>query len=154
MCTIESENTCPGADNISIKMLIVCWEVTKLFRAYTCLRYHPTYFKRAKIFFLPKPLLDPPNSDRMETYCDIILFWKKNGEVTGKEHITPRYSFGYTRCAVFGALTKGLATNLVPCVVDYIEEAKIPSRASTLITLGVTRVFDAIMHSRLIWRIQ
>lgn len=54
----------------------------------------------------------------------------------------------------FGALPKRSATDLVSCVVHDIEEAKTQGWASTLVTLDVQGAFDAVLHNRLIWRMQ
>lgn len=58
-CTIGSENTCPGADKISVELQTACWDsikahVTDFFRAFIYFGHHPTCFKLAEVYFLPK----------------------------------------------------------------------------------------------------
>lgn len=54
----------------------------------------------------------------------------------------------------FGALPKQSATDPVSCVVHNIEEARTQGWASTFVTLGMQGAFDAVLHNRLIWRMQ
>lgn len=54
----------------------------------------------------------------------------------------------------FGALPKRSAIDLVSCVVHDIEEAKSQGWATTLVTLDVQGAFDAVLHNRLVWRMQ
>ncbi|POS83141.1 hypothetical protein EPUL_004929, partial [Erysiphe pulchra] len=54
----------------------------------------------------------------------------------------------------FGALPKRSATDLVSFVIHEIEEAKTQGWASTFVTLDVEGAFDAVLHNRLIWRMQ
>lgn len=63
-------------------------------------------------------------------------------------------TFDITGRQQFGALPKRSATDLVSCVVHDIEEAKTQGWASTLVTLDVEGAFDAVLHNRLIWRMQ
>ena len=49
----------------------------------------------------------------------------------------------------FEALPKRSATDLVPCVVHEIEEARSQGWASTFVTLDVQGAFDAVLHNRL-----
>ncbi|KAI0992291.1 hypothetical protein K3495_g15895 [Podosphaera aphanis] len=54
----------------------------------------------------------------------------------------------------FGALPKRSATDLVACVVHDIEEARTQNWTSTLVTLDVQGAFDAVLHNRLLMRMQ
>ena len=54
----------------------------------------------------------------------------------------------------FGALPKRSANDLVSCVVHDIEEARSQGWASTFVTLGVQGAFDAVLHNRLLRRMQ
>ncbi|POS85282.1 hypothetical protein EPUL_003087 [Erysiphe pulchra] len=54
----------------------------------------------------------------------------------------------------FGALPKRSATDLVSCVVHDIDESRTQGWVSTLVTLDVQGAFDAVLHNKLIWRMQ
>ncbi|KAI1007858.1 hypothetical protein K3495_g372 [Podosphaera aphanis] len=54
----------------------------------------------------------------------------------------------------FGALPKRSASDLVSCVVHDIEEARTQKWTSTLVTLDVQGAFDAVLHNRLLVRMQ
>ena len=54
----------------------------------------------------------------------------------------------------FGALPKRSATDLVSCVVHDIEEANSQGWAATFVTLDVQGAFDAVLHNRLVRRMQ
>ncbi|KAI1004647.1 hypothetical protein K3495_g3568 [Podosphaera aphanis] len=54
----------------------------------------------------------------------------------------------------FGALPKRSASDLVSCVVRDIEEARTQKCTSTLVTLDVQGAFDAVLHNRLLVRMQ
>ncbi|CCU76238.1 TE1b-like protein [Blumeria hordei DH14] len=54
----------------------------------------------------------------------------------------------------FGALPKRSATDLVSCVVHDVEEARSQGWASTFVTLDVQGAFDAVLHNRLVRRMQ
>ena len=54
----------------------------------------------------------------------------------------------------FGELPMRSAKGLVSCVVHNIEEACYQRWASTFVTLDVQGAFDAVLHNRLLWRMQ
>ncbi|POS85111.1 hypothetical protein EPUL_003157 [Erysiphe pulchra] len=54
----------------------------------------------------------------------------------------------------FGALPKRSATDLISCIVHDIEEARSQKWASTFVKLDVQGAFDAVLHNRLLWRMQ
>ncbi|KAI0996073.1 hypothetical protein K3495_g12108 [Podosphaera aphanis] len=54
----------------------------------------------------------------------------------------------------FGALPKRSATDLVFCVVHDVEEASSQGWAATFVTLDVQGAFDAVLHNRLVRRMQ
>ncbi|KAI0994491.1 hypothetical protein K3495_g13690 [Podosphaera aphanis] len=54
----------------------------------------------------------------------------------------------------FGALPKRSATDLVSCVVHDTEEARSQGWASTFVTPDVESAFDAVLHNRLVLRMQ
>ncbi|POS87841.1 hypothetical protein EPUL_001568 [Erysiphe pulchra] len=146
-CTIGSGNTSPGADGISVELLAACWNykklhVMQLFSA--CLKpgYHPLCFRLAPsvkgwrptslISCLGKGLerLLAKRMSHLAIVCDVV---------------------GHQQ---FWALPKRSAIDLVSCVVHDIEEAGTRGWAATMVTIDMQGAFDAVLHNRLIWRVQ
>lgn len=157
--TIGSGNTCPGADRIWVGLLTACWDsiglcVTHLFRACLRIGYHLNFFKPAEIKFLPKAgrnlssikcwrpiaLLSCIGKGLERIIAKRMSYLAINSEVVGRQQ--------------FGALPKRSEIELVSCVVHDIEEARTQGWSSTLVTMNVEGTFDAVLHSRLIRRMQ
>ena len=158
-CTIGSGNTSPGADGISVELLSACWDtierhVTQLFRACLRLGYHPTCFKLAEVVFLPKPGRDPSSVKGWRPISLLSCLGKGLERILAKRMSHLAIAWDVVGRQQFGALPKRSSTDLVTCVVHDIEEAKTQGWASTLVTLDIQGAFDAVLHNRLIWRMQ
>ena len=62
--------------------------------------------------------------------------------------------FDVTGQQQFGALPKHSTIDLVSCVVHDIEEASSQKWTATFVTLDVQGAFDAVLHNRLVRRMQ
>ncbi|KAI0993264.1 hypothetical protein K3495_g14920, partial [Podosphaera aphanis] len=158
-CTIGSGNTSPGADGISVELLAACWSniephVTRLFRACIRLGYHPACFKLAEVLFLPKPRRDPSSVKGWRPISLLSCLGKGLERLLAKRMSHLAITWNIVGQQQFGALPKRSATDLVSCVVHDIEEAKTQGWASTFVTLDVRGAFDAVLHNRLIWRME
>ncbi|KAI0993628.1 hypothetical protein K3495_g14556, partial [Podosphaera aphanis] len=158
-CTIGSGNTSPGADEISVDLLTACWEsierhVTQLFRACLRLGHHPSCFKLAEVVFLPKPGRDPSSIKGWRPISLLPCLSKGLERVIAKRMSYLAIIWKVVGEQQFGALPKRSATDLVSCVVHDIEEARTQGWASTFVTLDVQGAFDAVLHNRLLLRMQ
>ena len=158
-CTIDCGNTSPGADGISVELLAACWNnlgphVTQLFRACLRLGYHPVCFRLAEVVFLPKPRRDPSSVKGWRPISLLSCLGKGLERLLAKRMSHLAVTWDIVGRQQFGALPKRSATDLVSCVVHDIEEAKTQGWASTFVTLDVQGAFDAVLHNRLIWRME
>lgn len=157
VCTIGCSNKSPGADGISVDLLSACWKtigpyVVQLFRACIRLGFHPSCFKLAEVIFLQKHGRDPSTVKAWRPISLLSCLGKGLERVIAKRMSYLAIVHSVVGRQQFGALSKRAATDLVSCVVHDIEEARSQGWASTFVTLDVQGAFDAVLHNRLIWR--
>ncbi|KAI1003631.1 hypothetical protein K3495_g4580 [Podosphaera aphanis] len=158
-CNIGSGNTSPGLDGISVDLLTACWKtigplVTHLFRACLRLGYHPFCFKLAEVVLISKAGPDPSSVKRWRPIALLSCLGKELERVIATRMSTLAITAGVVAHQQFGALPKRSASDLVSCVVHDIEEARIQKWTSKLVTLDVQGAFDAVLHNRLLVRMQ
>ncbi|KAI0997417.1 hypothetical protein K3495_g10768 [Podosphaera aphanis] len=158
-CTIGCENTAPGADGVSVELLATSWNtigpyVTELFRA--CIRHgtHPTCFKLAEVVLIQKPNRDPTTVKGWRPIALLSCLGKGLERLLAKRMAHLAVIYDVIGEQQFGAIPKRSATDLVSCVVHDIEEARSQGWAATFVTLDVQGAFDAVLHNRLIKRMQ
>lgn len=158
-CTIGSGNTAPGADGVSVELLITCWNtigpyVTELFRACIRLGIHPTCFKLAEVVLIQKPNRDPTTVKGWRPIALLSCLGKGLERLLAKRMAHLAVVYDVIGNQQFGAIPKRSATDLVSCVVHDIEEARSRGWAATFVTLDVQGAFDAVLHNRLVRRMQ
>lgn len=158
-CTIGCKKTAPGADGISVELLEACWKtigrwVTQLFRACIRLGIHSACFKLAEVVLLHKPNRDPSTVKGWRPIALLSCLGKGLERLLAKRMARLAVTHEVVGHQQFGALPKRSATDLVSCVVHDIEEARSQGWAATFITLDVQGAFDAVLHNRLIRRMQ
>ncbi|KAI0994968.1 hypothetical protein K3495_g13212 [Podosphaera aphanis] len=158
-CIIGSGNTSPGADEISVELLAACWKdigthVTQLLRACVRFGYHPSCFKLAELVFLQKSGPDPSLSKGWRPISLLSCLGKGLERLLAKRMSHLAILWDIVGDQQFGALPKRSANDLVSCVVHDIEETRTQKWASTFVTLYVQGAFDAVLHNRLLRRMQ
>lgn len=154
-CTIRCGNNSPGADVVSVALLVACWEyigphVTQLFRACFRLGYHPECFKLAEIVFPLKSGLDSSSVKGWRPISLLSCLGKVLERIMGRRMSHLAIVSDIVGHQQFGALSKRSSNDLVLCVVQYIKEAKSRGWASTFVTLDTQGLFDAVLYNRLI----
>ncbi|KAI0994152.1 hypothetical protein K3495_g14029, partial [Podosphaera aphanis] len=157
--TIEWGNTAPGADGVSIELLATCWNtigpyVTELFRSCIQLGTHPNCFKLAEVALIEKPNQDPTMIKVWRPIALLSCLGKGLKRLLAKRMAHLALIHDVIGKQQFAALLKRLATDLVSCVVPDIEEARSQGWAATFVTLDVQGAFDAVLHNRLVRRMQ
>ncbi|KAI0995925.1 hypothetical protein K3495_g12256, partial [Podosphaera aphanis] len=157
--TIGCGNTEPGADGVSVELFEACWKtigphVTQLFRACMQLGTHPTCFKLAEVVLLPKPNRDPTTVKGWRPIALLSCLGKGLERLLAKRMAHLAVIYDVVGHQQFGALLKRSATDLVSCVVYDVEEASSQGWAATFVTLDVQGAFDAVLHNRLVRRMQ
>ncbi|KAI0996528.1 hypothetical protein K3495_g11653 [Podosphaera aphanis] len=158
-CTIGCGNTAPGADGISVELLTACWKtigpfVTQLFQACIQLGTHPSCFKLAEVVLLQKANRDPTTVKGWRPIALLSCLGKGLERLLAKRMAHLAITYNVVGNQQFGALPKRSATDLVSCVVHDIEEARSQGWAATFVTLDVQGAFDAVLHNRLVARMQ
>lgn len=126
---IGSGNTFPGADSISVELLVVCWTskgplVTHPFRA-CLLGYYPACFKLAEVIFLRKPRRDPSSIQEWMPISLLSCLGKGLERLIAKRMPHLSIIFYIVGQQQFRALPKRSTTDFVSCVMHDIEKAKI-----------------------------
>jgi len=118
------------------------------------LGYHPSCFRLAQVVLLPKPNRDPTSAKGWRPIALLSclgnglerLLAKKMSYLAVKHHVVVEQQFG--------ALPGRSATDLVGCVTHDIEKARQRGQVATFVTLDVQGAFDAVLHNRLLRRLQ
>ncbi|KAI1005855.1 hypothetical protein K3495_g2360 [Podosphaera aphanis] len=138
-CTIGCGNAAPGADGIS---------------ACIHLGTHPSCFKLAEVVLIQKANRDPATVKGWRPIALLSCLGKGLERLLAKRMAHLAITYDVVGNQQFGALPKRSATDLVSYVVHDIEEARSQGWASTFVTLDVQRAFDAVLHNRLVTRMQ
>lgn len=128
--------------------------MTHLFCACLRLGYHPSCSKLAEVVFLPKVGRDPSSVKGWRPILLLSCLGKGLERLIAKRMSVLAIRSDIVGQQQFGALPKRSANDLVSCIVQDIEEARYQGWASTFVTLDVQGAFDAVLHNRLLWRMQ
>ncbi|KAI1004666.1 hypothetical protein K3495_g3552 [Podosphaera aphanis] len=162
-CSLSSVARIPWTEDLSdlewMELPAACWKdigthVTQLFRACVRFGYHPSCFKLAEVVFLQKPGRDPSLPKGWRPISLLSCLEKGLERLLAKRMLHLAIVCDIVGEQQFGALPKRSANDLVSCVVHDIEEARTQKWASTFVTLDVQGAFDAVLHNRLLRRMQ
>lgn len=128
--------------------------MTELFRPCIQLGTHSNCFKLAEVVLIEKPNRDPTTIKGWRPIALLSCLGKGLERLLAKRMAHLAVIHDVIGKQQFGALPKRSATDLVSCVVHDIEEARSQGWAATFVTLDVQGAFDAVLHNRLVRRMQ
>lgn len=157
---LRANNTAPGADEITTRILQAAWPLIKtlvlsLFQGCLQIGHHPECFRSAVLAILQKP--NKPDRSSPRSYRPIALL-----SVLGKgleRFIARQMSWIAVRYRVlasqqFGALPLRSSVDLTTCLTHDVEEALNSKLTATLLTLDIKGAFDAVLPGRLVRRLR
>lgn len=159
-CLLLSNNTAPGIDGITSKIIRACWNSIKyvtlrLYQLCLHLGYHPKIFRTAEVTFLPKP--NKRDLSSKKSWRPIVLLsclGKGLERLMAKRISVAAVTHNVISQQQFGALQKHSATDLVGCLIHNIEVARSKGNLASLLTIDVKGAFDTVLPGRLIQRLQ
>lgn len=158
--TINTGNTSPGSDSITVRLLRAAWPaigelVRHLFEGCLAVGHHPQAFKEAEVVMITKPGKRDLTSPRAWRPISLLSCLGK-----GLERLIARrlawtcVSHGVLNPQQAGALPKRSAVDLVASLVHDIEVALSQQKVATLVTMDIQGAFDTVMRNRLILRLR
>jgi ribonuclease HI len=158
--TIQTGNTSPGSDNITVNLLQAVWHiigthVRRLFKGCLSAGHHPKPFKQAEVVMIAKPGRRDLTEPRAWRPISLLSCLGKGLE----RLIARRLAWAAVHYSVLhpqqaGALPKRSATDLVTALIHDIEEAFARKKVATLVTMDVQGAFDTVMRNRLVLRLR
>ena len=159
-CTIRTGNTSPGADNVTVKLLRVVWDVIgehvrRLYQGCLAIGHHPKAFREAEVVMIPKPGRRNLSTPRAWRPISLLSCLGKGLE----RLIARRLAWASIHYRVLhpqqaGALTKRSAVDLVAALIHDIEEAFGSRLVATLVTADIQGAFDSALCNRLVLRLR
>ncbi|POS83188.1 hypothetical protein EPUL_004740, partial [Erysiphe pulchra] len=157
--TTACKEKAPGADGITVQLIREAWPVVgevirTIFEGSLNHNHFPSEFKLAEVILLPKPgrYLSEAKGWRPISLLSYLgkglerLIAKRIAYMALTKQITP-YN-------LFGALLGRSAHDLIACVVHDLEHTLSLRKKVVLVILDVQGAFDAVLHERLLQRMQ
>lgn len=159
VATIQSKDTAPGSDKITVWLLKACWHtigpyIRELYQACLNLEYFPFAFKVVEIVMPPKAGRDLSTAKGWRPISLISSIAKGLERLIAKRMSWLAITHQVVPQQLFGALPGRSAADLVTCAIHDVEAAMRSNRVTAMATLDVQGTFDAVLHGRLLQRMR
>ena len=158
-CTIGGNNTAPGNDKLTVRLLKSCWtvigtHVRNIFQACLQHEHFPTAFRVAEVVLLPKPGRDLSTPKGWRPISLLSCLGKGLERIIAKRMAWSVIEHEVVPRQLFGALPGRSAVGLVSCVIHDAEATMRSNKVTAMITMDVQGAFDAVLHKRLLCRMR
>lgn len=155
--TVSVNNTAPGADKITVRLLKACWShpgplVKDLYQACLKIGYFPTAFRVAKVVLLPNPGRNLSTAKGWQPISLLSSLGKGLERLVGKRMAWLTISHQVVHPQLFGSVPGRSAVDLASCVIHDAEAAIRSGKCAAMVTLDIQGAFDAVLHNRLLKR--
>ncbi|EDN09180.1 conserved hypothetical protein [Histoplasma mississippiense (nom. inval.)] len=156
--TIGVQNTSPGTDGITVRMLKACWQHVSLFiqQIYNCclrLCHFPRAWKLAEVAMIPKVGKRDRISVRSWRPIALLSVISKGLErIMARRLAYTALIHGIVSPQHGGALPRRSAMDLVAAFTHEVEAAFAQNKEVSMVTMDVQGAFDAVLRRRLLQR--
>ena len=157
--TISVNDTAPGADKITVRLLKSCWYhlgplVKDLYQACLKIGHFPTAFRVADVVLLPKPGRNLSTAKGWRPISLLSSLGKGLERLVGKRMAWLTISHQVVHPQLFGSVPGRSAVDLASCVIHDAEAAMRSGKCAAMVTLDIQGAFDAVLHNRLLQRLR